>query len=256
MRPRSLLMYYIMPLIAPTLLITELVKVRAGTRDRELLRKKALKRLFDHYLLLSSLLALILFFWPYFSVRTIFRKPMLLLFFYYALSRTVEIFISFLLDSLEKMRERPLILKGLTCSERYLLALKSYLELIIDFGIIYYLVNILSREYFSLVLFDTDFENIVEAIYYSVNTATILGFGDLSPTHYFSQLATVFQVITGVLLLIINFTVYVSLNFAAPISLKPEREERKGQGHKRGTPLLIFQVLLIMFILFLAIKRL
>lgn len=84
--------------------------------------------------------------------------------------------------------------------------MKSYIELILLFGIIYF------TYYFS---FQSGFkpENIItmwNSIYFSGVTITTLGYGDISPVEFFPQLMTLYEVINGFTLIIVSFTVYVS----------------------------------------------
>jgi hypothetical protein len=49
-----------------------------------------------------------------------------------------------------------------------------------------------------------------QAIYYSGVTITTLGYGEITPCHFISQLMAIFEVNNGFSLIVVSFTVYVS----------------------------------------------
>lgn len=198
----------------------------------------------NNYLIVSCLLIiLILFFFSLFDIKII-----QLFFLIYAFSRALEIFIVFLIDGLDKMKYKPLIKHGLSYSDRFIMSLKSYLELILDYAILYFLFSSQIKNYFinSPQLFNRPISGIIEGIYFSGNTITLLGFGYISPIHPLSQFLTVFQVITGVLLLIVNFTIYVTLNFTAAEHLNNQQPKREKTGNKI---LIIGQIVLFLILI-------
>jgi len=132
--------------------------------------------------------------------RTITLTITLFIIWIYPFSRANEVFYSFLKDAVEKVnnKERK---STLAYGDRIHLALKSYVELLINFAVIYYL---LPKEYF-----DGQIKTIFDAIYFSGVTITTLGYGDISPKHVFPQLLSVYEVLCGFSLVIVSFTVYV-----------------------------------------------
>lgn len=122
----------------------------------------------------------------------------------FLVSRAIEIFKAFLDDAVEKLdNEQPS--SDLKYGQRLRLSFNSYLELIINFATLYYLVpaNFYKDCY--------QFSSVFEAIYFSGVTITTLGYGDISPANTVLQLLSVFQVLTGFVLLIVCFAIYSGL---------------------------------------------
>jgi voltage-gated potassium channel len=119
-------------------------------------------------------------------------------------SRTVEIFKAFLDDAVEKLDiEAPS--SDLKYGQRLKLSFNSYLELIINFATLYYLVPA------SFYKDCHQFSSIFEAIYFSGVTITTLGYGDISPINPALQMLSVFQVLTGFVLIVVCFAIYSGL---------------------------------------------
>lgn len=124
----------------------------------------------------------------------------------YLFSRAVEICKAFLEDAIEKLNGEESI-SDLKYGERLYLSLKSYIELMINFGTIYFL----APACFYKGDMGYDFKSIIEAIYFSGVTITTLGYGDIFPSNWLLQLITVFQVIVGFSLIVVSFAIYSSL---------------------------------------------
>ena len=122
----------------------------------------------------------------------------------YLISRANEVFIAFLADAIDQLSPKKDGFEPcLKYYERIPLAMKSYIELMLVFGILYYLLN----------LFTVSFANkyyIWDMVYYSGVTMTTLGYGEIVPTHFLSKYLSIYSVINGFSLLIISFTIYVS----------------------------------------------
>lgn len=88
-------------------------------------------------------------------------------------------------------------------ADRLILSFRSYFELIINFAIIYSLVNGIHWGEGKPSL------NIIDALYFSGVTITTLGYGDISPEHWFSQFLAVFEVLCGFSLIVVCFAVYL-----------------------------------------------
>jgi voltage-gated potassium channel len=127
----------------------------------------------------------------------------LILWGYFVLSRNNEIFLAFLYDAFDKLdkKQNNTILK---MSDRILLSLKSYIELIINFAILYLLFPISYWKECNAP------ENILESVYFSGVTITTLGYGDFSPTNWFPQMLTIYEVFCGFILIIVCFTIYTN----------------------------------------------
>lgn len=122
-------------------------------------------------------------------------------------SRAFEIFKAFLDDAAEKLNQRPSS-SDLGYGDRLRLAFNSYIELLVSFGVLYYIL--------PSCLFkggDTPFHftSVMEAIYFSGVTMATVGYGDISPAHWLTQSLVVFQVFCGLTLALVSFTVYTSL---------------------------------------------
>ena len=125
-------------------------------------------------------------------------------------SRGYEIFKAFLDDAVEKLNGVPST-SALNYGDRLRLAFNSYVELMVGFGGIYYL---LPSSFFKGGSSAYQFANIVEAIYFSGITMTTVGYGDISPANFFTQTLVVFQVFCSLTLALVSFTVYTSLALA------------------------------------------
>lgn len=127
----------------------------------------------------------------------------------YALSRVNEIFIAFVKDATSHLRKEEHT-SSLKYHERIPLAMKSYIELIVLYGVIVFSLHFFyetmncgdSSEACSL--------NIWQAIYYSGVTITTLGYGEITPGSFSTQLIAIYEVINGFSLIVVSFAVYVS----------------------------------------------
>lgn len=115
-------------------------------------------------------------------------------------SRVNEVFYAFLHDSLDRIRGRPPTIP-LQVADRIILAGRSYLETIINFGLIHYLV-------FSSD-FSRSFRDILEAVYFSGVTITTLGYGDLTPCGALPQMLSIYEVLIGYVLVVVALGAYL-----------------------------------------------
>ncbi len=122
---------------------------------------------------------------------------------YFLLSRCNEIFWAFLKDSIDKMDNKHSQKSELTSKDRIKLSLKSYLELIFNFSILYALLPGTNQ-----VWTKTTPIKILDSIYFSGVTITTLGYGDISPLHWYPKFLTIYEVFCGFILLIVCFTIY------------------------------------------------
>lgn len=130
-------------------------------------------------------------------------------------SRCNEILFSFISDALDKTDGSD-SKSSLTYRKRIELALLSYVELIVNYSILYYclplswfdsgvnnhgmlLPEVGSASYFS---------SIFDAIYFSGVTITTLGYGDFSPEAALPKLMVVHQVLVGFTLIVVSFAIY------------------------------------------------
>lgn len=132
-----------------------------------------------------------------------FAVPLLvkLIYGYFLFSRCTEVFYAFLKDAIDHLNraERQ---SSLTYGTRLSLALRSYLELILDFALIY---TLCPRTYWK-----GDPSGIIDFVYFSGVTITTTGFGDISPVHWLPKLMSIYEIFCGVTLLVVCFTIYTS----------------------------------------------
>lgn len=127
----------------------------------------------------------------------------------YAFSRVNEIFIAFIKDATSHLRKEEHA-SSLKYYERIPLAMKSYVELIILYGVISFVLHFffqaMSRgEKASVCSLD-----MWQAIYYSGVTITTLGYGEITPNAFSTQLMAIYEVINGFTLIVVSFAIYVS----------------------------------------------
>jgi hypothetical protein len=122
----------------------------------------------------------------------------------FPLSRNNEIFIAFITDALDKT-DNITQKSTLTYSNRIILSLRSYIELIINYGCIYLLMP---PKWYKTESVD----NAIDAIYFSGVTITTLGYGDISPTNWEPKILVIHEVLCGFTLLIVSFAIYVGKN--------------------------------------------
>lgn len=123
---------------------------------------------------------------------------------YFLFSRCNEIFYAFLNDAFDKLSNSNK--SRLKPKDRIKLALKSYLELIINFAILYLLLPSNEKWWVCGNVPSTIFDG----LYFSGVTITTLGYGDISPAFWFSRLLVIYEVFCGFILLIVCFTIYTN----------------------------------------------
>lgn len=201
----------IFSLLSPTSALADFTKRRCD-------RTKTIRTLNSVYLAISVLAATFIVIAQYLDseiVRSGLYKslplPAVIIWFAFLMSRNNEIFLAFLKDAFDKMssgeakmpqgdeyKSQP---SKLMPKDRIVLSLKSYLELVLNFSIIYALIE-KSLWNSGLPLSMTDF------IYYSGVTITTTGYGDITPKHWLPQFLSVYEVFCGVILLVVCFAIY------------------------------------------------
>jgi voltage-gated potassium channel len=127
---------------------------------------------------------------------------------YFLLSRCNEIFFAFLRDAFDKLDRSAISHSKLTPKDRIRLSLKSYVELIINFALLYALLPATSEIWCK----GNSPIKATKALYFSGVTITTLGYGDISPEHWYPQFLTVYEVFCGFILLIVCFAIYAGKN--------------------------------------------
>ncbi|OGQ82128.1 MAG: hypothetical protein A3F90_09785 [Deltaproteobacteria bacterium RIFCSPLOWO2_12_FULL_60_19] len=119
----------------------------------------------------------------------------------YAYSRCNEIAYAFYRDTSSRLSQEEQE-SDLTSTDRIHMAMKSYVGLAINFALLYFFIPIPG-------LFNQPFANFLESIYFSGVTLTTLGYGDMTPTHFFSRLLVLYEVFAGIFLVVVAIATYV-----------------------------------------------
>jgi len=192
-------MKFILYILSPTLFVASRAKKKWDST-------LVIKTLNTTYLLISILL--VAFFWSFantpfdYSKQSIIPSIILSL---YLWSRSLEILTAFVVDAIDKTKPIKDSISNLTPKDRIKLSLKSYIELILIFGIGYWLM--------PCSWWDSAPSTVIESLYFSGVTITTLGYGDISPGHPIPQLLTVFEVLCGFSLLVVSFAIYTGLEY-------------------------------------------
>lgn len=117
------------------------------------------------------------------------------------LSRINEIFFAFIGDAFDKLSHQ----KSYSFFKMRLnLAFSSYLELIVSYGSLYYLL----AQFDSVAI--KGICSPVDALYFSGVTITTLGYGDITPTQWYTKFLSVYEVLCGFSLLLVSFAIYAN----------------------------------------------
>lgn len=116
-----------------------------------------------------------------------------------AFSRVTELLLAFYQDAFQRVKT------GIADKEKRLKKLVfSYLEVALQFGVLFFC--------FPSGFFNKGFSSIFEAIYFSVVTITTVGYGDFTPTRWQSQLACMYELAVGFVLVIFALGSYLAAN--------------------------------------------
>ncbi len=139
-------------------------------------------------------------------------------------------FVAFLKDAVSHLQPKKHA-SSLKYYERIPLAAKSYLELIILYGVLAFILHYFYQT-LSCGASDPSCCDITvwQTIYYSGVTITTLGYGDISPIDWSAQLLAIYEVINGFSLIVVSFTVYVSRSIAAGEYVIPGTSKEEGNG--------------------------
>lgn len=116
-------------------------------------------------------------------------------------SRVNELGLAFYRDAFQRF-EAPLSATKITPVKRLQFLVLSYFEVAMQFGILFFC---LPNGFFS-----QDFSSIIEALYFSTMTITTVGYGDIVPRKPLSQLACMYEVAIGFVLLIFALGSYLT----------------------------------------------
>jgi voltage-gated potassium channel len=195
-------------LFSPTLLFADWRKYRVGPDKAAV--AQCVKRLNGWFLgvTLAAVLALVVLDASVSITAKVFgRKIAVGVLAAYALSRCNEIFIAFKTDATDHLRPKAPT-TDLKYYERIQLAMRSYVELVLAYGLIFRATSEIVGGFCPPL-------DALSAMYFSGITIATIGYGDIHPTHWFPRLVTVYAFLNGVVLIVVSFTVYVSRSIAA-----------------------------------------
>lgn len=121
---------------------------------------------------------------------------------YVIMWRFFEVFFAFYRDAFAKLEEVDSS-SNLRWSERVGLALRSYLELVLDFALVYALLP-------KSAWLKPEPEKLSDLVWYSANVITTSGGGGFLPGSIPLRLLSLCEIFCGVLLLVVCFTIYTS----------------------------------------------
>lgn len=128
---------------------------------------------------------------------------------YYSFSRCNEIAYAFYRDVFRSLKQEKAA-SNLTSVNRIAMAMRSYVGLIFNFALLYFLipsVNLIQcSDFFKMEESCGDF---FRFIYFSGVTLTTLGYGDITPKHWLSQLLVLYEVLLGILLIVVVIATYI-----------------------------------------------
>ena len=122
---------------------------------------------------------------------------------WYLMSRCTEVFWAFYQDASDKLSPEKQTGSSLAWNERVRLALNSYLELILNFAMLYAMLPACSWQAGYKIVRFTD------ALSYSATTITTSGGGGFAASHWLLQALTAYEIACGLILLVVCFTIYV-----------------------------------------------
>ncbi len=131
----------------------------------------------------------------------------------FLLSRCNEIFYAFAKDARDKVSGSKQN-SNLDEKDRIILALRSYLELIINFAILY---SFLPMNCWMEPTYAP--KSITNLVYYSATTITTSGNGAMIPVRFYAQFLSTYEIYAGLLLLVVCFALY-----AGPIGKKTNKD--------------------------------
>ena len=102
---------------------------------------------------------------------------------------------------------------GLSQLQRMKLALRSYVEIVFEFGLIYFGVaclipRLIPSRHWSFYG-GSGINSVGDAVYFSAITITTVGYGDISVIHWLSRSLAIYEIGIGFVLLYVSVVVYL-----------------------------------------------
>lgn len=189
-------------MLSPTYFLADYNKSKYRINDKSI--TKLIQKFNIIYLAIATIVALTLYLFSPVEIYgsnlgDTFKWFALVMIWMYPLSRANEIIFAFYRDAIEKLNGEP-SKSTLKFGERIQLAMRSYIELILNFASIYILLPPHCYEF--------KITNYLEALYFSGVTITTLGYGDISPKCVLPQMLSIYEVLCGFMLIVVSFAVY------------------------------------------------
>ena len=123
-------------------------------------------------------------------------------------SRVNELALAFYRDAFQRF-DSTSSNTGITPIQRLRFLVSSYFEVAAQFGIMFFC--------FPSGFFKQDFHSIVEALYFSAITISTVGYGDITPTRPPSQLACMYELAVGFILLVFALGSYLTTSLSSQV---------------------------------------
>lgn len=129
----------------------------------------------------------------------------------FSVSRIIESVGSLTIDAFSHLgkdgtpNENP---SGFSSKGRVLQLIKNYVDITMQFGFIFYLMQKVNPCFLKLTQGDT--LSVFDAVYFSAVTITTLGYGDIAPIHWTAKLLVVIELLCGLSLIVMVFAIYAS----------------------------------------------
>lgn len=176
-------------IIFTDILVADFFKMKLGT-DKE--KKKRYITRMNYTNLTVSLIFIILAFT---NINLTYKNIVIPFIVVRALSRSYEILIAFSRDVVNKSKKTS----ALSASDRLTLAINSFIEIIINYSIVYYVVTYISFSNIEFFVF-VEYANILSSLFKSIGVSTLTNVGDLtlvSTMQLFSSMSLIYFGLAG-----------------------------------------------------------
>src|SRR5690242_16905531 len=119
----------------------------------------------------------------------------------FPVSRINELVIAFYRDAFQRFDNNPST-RNIASLDRLRLLISCYFEVATQFGILYF--------FFPCTNFKHPLTSIIEAVYFSAATITTVGYGDIVPVSPWSQIACMYELATGFILIVFALGSYLA----------------------------------------------
>ncbi len=184
------------------------------TQDNRIKAGKEIKKWTTRYLVASLSIFIISLTANIFLNRhmiNIFFYILIIFIFWFSSSRIIEGVYALGKDAFSYIDNKINKRTELTAKERLCLLLKNYLEIIINFGLMYYTVQFFNFNNGQLCkTYNKGWLEIFDCVYFSFVTITTLGYGEILPINYLPKLLVIVELCCGLFLIVVTFGLYSS----------------------------------------------